>query len=155
MLHAADVAAIQELKKKAEEEAVKRRELEIQVTKASSILQEKVAAWNMVERQLKVGRPQLKILTLSTASMFQECVLVQSGWLPLYLQRNPWLIFASCHLCQGGYVSCLFEITQKGMNQFECKFQKMLRMAQGTDYIFMVSWISDFFELPTIKPKGL
>lgn len=56
MLHAADVEAIQELKKKAEEEAVKKKELEIQVAKASSVLQEKVAAWNLVERQLKVGR---------------------------------------------------------------------------------------------------
>uniref|UniRef100_H3CJ19 Nucleoprotein TPR/MLP1-2 domain-containing protein n=1 Tax=Tetraodon nigroviridis TaxID=99883 RepID=H3CJ19_TETNG len=53
MLHAADVEAIQELKKKAEEEAVKKKELEIQVAKASSVLQEKVAAWNLVERQLK------------------------------------------------------------------------------------------------------
>lgn len=56
MLHAADVEAIQELKKKAEEEATKRRELENKVTKASSILQDKVAAWNVVERQLKVGK---------------------------------------------------------------------------------------------------
>lgn len=56
MLHAADVEAIQELKKKAEEEAMKRRELENKVTKASSILQDKVAAWNVVERQLKVGK---------------------------------------------------------------------------------------------------
>ncbi|CAF94122.1 unnamed protein product, partial [Tetraodon nigroviridis] len=54
MLHAADVEAIQELKKKAEEEAVKKKELEIQVAKASSVLQEKVAAWNLVERQLKM-----------------------------------------------------------------------------------------------------
>lgn len=56
MLHAADVEAIQELKKKAEEEAMKRRELENKVTKASSILQDKVAAWNVVEKQLKVGK---------------------------------------------------------------------------------------------------
>lgn len=61
MLHAADVEAIQELKKKAEEEAAKRRQLESQVTKASSVLQDKVAAWNVVERQLKVGRLQLEI----------------------------------------------------------------------------------------------
>lgn len=56
MLHAADVEAIQELKRKAEEEAMKRRELESKVAKASSILQDKVAAWNVVERQLKVGK---------------------------------------------------------------------------------------------------
>lgn len=61
MLHAADVEAIQELKKKAEEEAAKRRQLESQVTKASSVLQDKVAAWNVVERQLKVGRLQLEM----------------------------------------------------------------------------------------------
>lgn len=56
MLHAADVEAIQELKKKAEEEAAKRRELENQVTKTSSLLQDKIAAWNIVEKQLKVLR---------------------------------------------------------------------------------------------------
>lgn len=55
MLHAADVEAIQELKKKVEEEAVKRRELENQETKTSSLLQDKIAAWNIVEKQLKVG----------------------------------------------------------------------------------------------------
>lgn len=79
MLHAADVEAIQELKKKAEEEAVKRRDLETQVTKASCILQDKVAAWNIVERQLKVGRLQLKIVSgcYTEASMFHEWVLVQ------------------------------------------------------------------------------
>lgn len=56
MLHAADVEAIQELKKKAEEEAAKRRELEKQGSKTSSVLQDKMAAWNIVEKQLKVGR---------------------------------------------------------------------------------------------------
>lgn len=71
MLHAADVEALQELKKKAEEEAVKRRDLETQVTKASSILQDKVAAWNIVERQLKVGRLQIKIVNLSEVDVLR------------------------------------------------------------------------------------
>lgn len=56
MLHAADVETIQKLKKKAEEEAVKRRELEKQGSKSLSLLQDKMAAWNIVEQQLKVGR---------------------------------------------------------------------------------------------------
>lgn len=71
MLHAADVEALQELKKKAEEEAMKRGDLETQVTKASSILQDKVAAWNIVERQLKVGRLQLKIVSLSEVDVLR------------------------------------------------------------------------------------
>lgn len=71
MLHAADVEAIQELKKKAEGEAVKRRELETQLTKTSSILQDKVAAWNIVERQLKVGRLQLKMVSLSEVDVLR------------------------------------------------------------------------------------
>ncbi|XP_056913604.1 nucleoprotein TPR isoform X5 [Takifugu flavidus] len=53
MLHAADVEAIQKLKKKAEEEAVKRSELEKQGSKTLSLLQDKMAAWNIVEKQLK------------------------------------------------------------------------------------------------------
>lgn len=61
MLHAADVEVIQELKKKVEEEAVKRRELEKQETKTSSLLQDKIAAWNIVEKQLKVGSLYCKV----------------------------------------------------------------------------------------------
>lgn len=57
MLHAADVEALQELKKRAQQEAAQKRELDEQVNKTSSLLQEKTAAWNTVERQLKVGRP--------------------------------------------------------------------------------------------------
>lgn len=60
---------------------MKRRELETQLAKASSILQDKVAAWNIVERQLKVGRLQLKRQFVRNrfikASMFYECVLEQ------------------------------------------------------------------------------
>lgn len=56
MLHAADVEAIQKLKKKAEEEAVTRRDLEKQGSKTLSLLQDKMAAWDIVEKQLKVGR---------------------------------------------------------------------------------------------------
>lgn len=55
MLHAADVEALQELKKRAQQEAAQKRELDEQVNKTSSLLQEKTAAWNTVERQLKVG----------------------------------------------------------------------------------------------------
>lgn len=55
MLHAADVEALQELKKRFQMEASKKRELEEQINKTSSILQEKTAALNSLERQLKVG----------------------------------------------------------------------------------------------------
>uniref|UniRef100_A0A671VH99 Translocated promoter region, nuclear basket protein n=1 Tax=Sparus aurata TaxID=8175 RepID=A0A671VH99_SPAAU len=53
MLHAADVEALQELKKRFQIEASKKRELEEQINKTSSILQEKTAALNSLERQLK------------------------------------------------------------------------------------------------------
>ncbi|XP_078120990.1 nucleoprotein TPR-like [Sander vitreus] len=53
MLHAADVEALQELKKKTQQDAAQKRELEEQLSKISSLLQEKTAALNTVERQLK------------------------------------------------------------------------------------------------------
>ncbi len=55
MLHAADVEALQQLKKRSQQEASQKRELEEQLSKTSSLLQEKTAAWTTVERQLKVG----------------------------------------------------------------------------------------------------
>ncbi|KAM6989175.1 nucleoprotein TPR-like [Tautogolabrus adspersus] len=54
MLHAADVEALQELKKGFQQEAARKRELEDQLKKTSNLLQEKSAAWNTVERQMKV-----------------------------------------------------------------------------------------------------
>lgn len=56
MLHAADVEALQELKKRSQQEVAQKRELEEQLNKKSSLLQEKTAAWNTLERQLKVGQ---------------------------------------------------------------------------------------------------
>ncbi|XP_041658581.1 nucleoprotein TPR-like isoform X2 [Cheilinus undulatus] len=53
MLHAADVEALQELKKSHHQEAARRRELENQLNKTSSLLQEKTAAWNVSEKRLK------------------------------------------------------------------------------------------------------
>lgn len=54
MLHAADVEALQELKKRSQQEAARKRELEEQLNKTSSLLQQKTADWTTVERQLKV-----------------------------------------------------------------------------------------------------
>lgn len=54
MLHAADVEALQELKKRAQREAAQKSELEERVNKISSLLREKTAAWDTAERQLKV-----------------------------------------------------------------------------------------------------
>lgn len=56
MLHAADVEALQELKKRSQQEAAQKMELEEQLNKMSSHLQEKSAAWNTLEKQLKVGQ---------------------------------------------------------------------------------------------------
>uniref|UniRef100_A0A8P4KIN6 Translocated promoter region a, nuclear basket protein n=1 Tax=Dicentrarchus labrax TaxID=13489 RepID=A0A8P4KIN6_DICLA len=53
MLHAADVEALQELKKRYQQEAAQKRELEERLNKASSLLQEKTAGWNTEEKQLK------------------------------------------------------------------------------------------------------
>uniref|UniRef100_A0A4W6E9Y9 Translocated promoter region, nuclear basket protein n=1 Tax=Lates calcarifer TaxID=8187 RepID=A0A4W6E9Y9_LATCA len=53
MLHAADVEALQELKKRIQQEATQKRELEEQLNKTSCLLQEKTATWNTLERQLK------------------------------------------------------------------------------------------------------
>ncbi|XP_063742334.1 nucleoprotein TPR-like isoform X2 [Eleginops maclovinus] len=53
MLHAADVEALQELKKRSQQDAARKRELEEQLNKISSLLQQKTAALKSVERQLK------------------------------------------------------------------------------------------------------
>ncbi|XP_028282895.1 nucleoprotein TPR-like isoform X2 [Parambassis ranga] len=53
MLHAADVEALQELKKRSQQEAARKRELEEELKKMTSLLQEKTAVWNTVEKQLK------------------------------------------------------------------------------------------------------
>lgn len=57
MLHAADVEALQELKKKVGLEGAQKRELEEKVNKTCSLLQEKTAAWSTLEKHLKVGQP--------------------------------------------------------------------------------------------------
>lgn len=56
MLHAADVEALQELKKRSQQEAARKRELEEQLNTMSTLLQQKTTAWNTLEKQLKVGR---------------------------------------------------------------------------------------------------
>ncbi|KAI4809983.1 hypothetical protein KUCAC02_018833, partial [Chaenocephalus aceratus] len=53
MLHAADVEALQELKKRSQQDGARKRELDEQLNKTSSLLQQKSAALNSVERQLK------------------------------------------------------------------------------------------------------
>lgn len=55
MLHAADVEALQQLKKAVGHEAAQKRELEEKVNKTCSLLQEKTTAWNALEKHLKVG----------------------------------------------------------------------------------------------------
>uniref|UniRef100_A0A672I278 Translocated promoter region a, nuclear basket protein n=1 Tax=Salarias fasciatus TaxID=181472 RepID=A0A672I278_SALFA len=53
MLHAADVEALQELKKKFQQDTTRKRELEEQLKKTSALLQEKTAAWNAAEKKMK------------------------------------------------------------------------------------------------------
>lgn len=55
MLHAADVEALQELKKRGQQEAAQKRQLEEQLNKTSSLLRDKTAALSTLEKQLKVG----------------------------------------------------------------------------------------------------
>ena len=54
MLHAADVEALQELKKQSQKEAASRRRLEEQLSNTSSSLREKTAGWTALERKMKV-----------------------------------------------------------------------------------------------------
>ena len=60
MLHAADVEALQELKKKLQQELTQKKELDEQLKKTSSLLQEKNAAWNAAEKKLKVDQTRPK-----------------------------------------------------------------------------------------------
>uniref|UniRef100_A0A8C6PTA8 Nucleoprotein TPR n=1 Tax=Nothobranchius furzeri TaxID=105023 RepID=A0A8C6PTA8_NOTFU len=53
MLHAADVEALQQLKKTSQQGAAHKRELEEELKKTTALLQEKTAAWTTTERQLK------------------------------------------------------------------------------------------------------
>lgn len=54
MLHAADVEALQELKKRIQQDLEKKTELEEQLNNTNTVLQEKTAAWNALEKELKV-----------------------------------------------------------------------------------------------------
>ncbi|XP_030220137.1 nucleoprotein TPR isoform X4 [Gadus morhua] len=53
MLHAADVEALQELKKQSQKEAASKRRLEEQLSNTSSSLREKTAGWTALERKMK------------------------------------------------------------------------------------------------------
>uniref|UniRef100_A0A8C7YYH4 Nucleoprotein TPR n=1 Tax=Oryzias sinensis TaxID=183150 RepID=A0A8C7YYH4_9TELE len=53
MLHAADVEALQQLKKTSQQHAARIRQLEEELKKTDALLQEKTAALNAVEKQLK------------------------------------------------------------------------------------------------------
>uniref|UniRef100_A0A3Q4M528 Nucleoprotein TPR n=1 Tax=Neolamprologus brichardi TaxID=32507 RepID=A0A3Q4M528_NEOBR len=53
MLHAADVEALQELKKKFQQGAAQKMEIEEELKKTTSLLQEKTAAWSTAEKKLK------------------------------------------------------------------------------------------------------
>lgn len=53
MLHAADVEALQELKKRFQQISTQKQDLEEQLNKATALLQEKTAAWDTVEKQMK------------------------------------------------------------------------------------------------------
>lgn len=56
MLHAADVEALQELKKRFQQISTQKQDLEEQLNKATALLQEKTAAWDTVEKQMKVQK---------------------------------------------------------------------------------------------------
>ncbi|XP_077471090.1 nucleoprotein TPR-like [Stigmatopora argus] len=53
MLHAADVEVLKELKKTLQQEAARNKDIEEQMNKSNSILQEKGASWTTLEKQLK------------------------------------------------------------------------------------------------------
>ncbi|MED6240487.1 hypothetical protein ATANTOWER_021935, partial [Ataeniobius toweri] len=60
MLHAADVEALQQLKKTSQQEATRKRELEEELKKTTSLLQEKTATWSATEKRLKEALSSLK-----------------------------------------------------------------------------------------------
>ncbi|XP_072297010.1 nucleoprotein TPR isoform X2 [Eucyclogobius newberryi] len=53
MHHAADIDALQDLKKRFQEISTTKQEVEDKLNKNTALLQEKTASWNMVEKQLK------------------------------------------------------------------------------------------------------
>ncbi|XP_037131815.1 nucleoprotein TPR-like isoform X1 [Syngnathus acus] len=53
MLHAADVEVLKELKKASQQEAARKGEMEEQLNKCNSLLQEKSTSWTTLEKQLK------------------------------------------------------------------------------------------------------
>ncbi|XP_049602686.1 nucleoprotein TPR isoform X2 [Syngnathus scovelli] len=53
MLHAADVEVLKELKKTLQQEAARKGEMEEQLNKCDSLLQEKTTSWTTLEKQLK------------------------------------------------------------------------------------------------------
>lgn len=84
MLHAADVEALQEVKKQLQREAERKKELEEHLNKTSSLLQEKNASWSALEKQLKVGGEsgahRLKIVK-GKRRQFRQCMWrTNNGW---------------------------------------------------------------------------
>ncbi|XP_019724832.1 nucleoprotein TPR-like isoform X2 [Hippocampus comes] len=53
MLHAADVEVLKELKKALQQEAERKREIEEQLNKSNTLLEEKTTGWTTLEKQLK------------------------------------------------------------------------------------------------------
>ncbi|XP_007565176.1 nucleoprotein TPR isoform X1 [Poecilia formosa] len=60
MLHAADVEALQQLKKTSQQEAARKREIEEELKKATSLLQVKTNVWSTVEKRLKEELSSMK-----------------------------------------------------------------------------------------------
>lgn len=63
MLHAADVEVLKELKKALQQDAERKREIEDQLNKSNSLLEEKTTGWTTLEKQLKVGRSTQELLS--------------------------------------------------------------------------------------------
>uniref|UniRef100_A0A3B3W1N4 Translocated promoter region, nuclear basket protein n=1 Tax=Poecilia latipinna TaxID=48699 RepID=A0A3B3W1N4_9TELE len=60
MLHAADVEALQQLKKTFQQEAARKREIEEELKKATSLLQVKTNVWSTMEKRLKEELSSMK-----------------------------------------------------------------------------------------------
>ncbi|KAM4728904.1 nucleoprotein TPR-like isoform 2-T2 [Anableps anableps] len=60
MLHAADVEALQQLKKTSQQEATRKREIEEELKKTTSLLEVKTAVWDTTEKRLKEELSSLK-----------------------------------------------------------------------------------------------
>uniref|UniRef100_A0AAX7TDA3 Nucleoprotein TPR n=1 Tax=Astatotilapia calliptera TaxID=8154 RepID=A0AAX7TDA3_ASTCA len=107
MLHAADVEALQELKKKFQQGAAQKMELEEELKKTTSLLQEKTAAWSLnnclryinrqLQQQQQQQQPQQLDLSFSEEGKTTEQILE----ILRFVRREKDIAIAQCEASDG------------------------------------------------------